>query len=113
MNNQDISQVVIDEVCNYYRTTFDAINVKSRQWKLVEPRQFIYYFLRDMTDMTFSEIGMLFRQSHSNVICSIRTLDNLITVNGYYRRYASRRFMIQQKIGVDDLDKWINSIAQL
>ena len=112
MNNQDISQVVIDEVCNYYRTTFEAINVKSRDWKLVEPRQFIYYFLRDMTDMTFAEIGWVFKQSHSNVICSINTLDDLITVNGYYRRYASMKFMIQQKIGVDDLDKWTLSICQ-
>ena len=83
MNDSTIKAHIIKEVCEYFNTTMYDLKQKSRERRYVEPRQFIYYYLRKYTNITLHEIAMIFYQDHSSVSHSINLIGDLIQYNGY------------------------------
>jgi len=119
MSEQDKAEIIIKEVCRYYNTSFEKINVPCRGRKLVEPRQVIMYFMNKNTGLSLRMIGDYFNRDHATTIHSVRTVTNLIQMNGFAGKtniMAGRiDFNIQQfdvKKDADIFDRWVTSMAQ-
>lgn len=71
---------IIKVVSNYFETDYLSLTKKNRKSTNVKPRQFICYYLRQKTNLTLKDIGMLFKQDHSTVLYSVTLIDNLISI---------------------------------
>lgn len=83
---------IINIVCEFYGTDFDTINTKSRHRELVEVRQAVCYFVRKRNpNMPLREIGEIFTppRTHSTIIHSIKTYENIIFSDARSRRLAN------------------------
>jgi chromosomal replication initiator protein len=77
--------IVVNSTCDYFNIELVKLQNKSRQRKVVFPRQVIMYFLTEYTDMTYREIGLIFNRDHTTVIHSKDEIKNLMTVDDKVR----------------------------
>ena len=119
MSDQDKAEIIIEEVCRFYNTTFEKINVKARDRELVEPRQIIMYFMVKLTNLVGREIGWYFNQDHATVIHASKAVENMIKYNGLGVKtsimagridFNMRQFHIRKD--AESFDKWTLSIGQ-
>ncbi|MDR0293955.1 MAG: chromosomal replication initiator protein DnaA [Oscillospiraceae bacterium] len=69
-------QLIVSEVCAFYRLDERQITGKSRQAELVTARQTAMYLIRDMTDLSLEHIGeKVFSRDHSTVLHSIQRVE--------------------------------------
>ena len=62
-------------VCEHYSLTEAELRSSSRKQTVVRARQVAMYLLRDMTDLSFAQIGTEFNRSHATVAEAIRKLE--------------------------------------
>lgn len=74
-------EIVIKSTCEQFNIELVKLQSKSRQRKVVFPRQVIMYFLTEYTDMTYLEIGKIFNRDHTTVIHSKDTIKDLMTTD--------------------------------
>jgi chromosomal replication initiation ATPase DnaA len=82
---------IINAVCKAYGTKFEAINIKSRKRKYLEPRQMIMFMLCTFTNMHLKDIGKLFKvkYDHSTVIHHREAVSATITVDdNMFEKYS-------------------------
>ena len=120
MTETDRAEIIIEEVCRFYNTTYEKINVKARDRELVEPRQVIMYFMKQRTGFSLKTIAGYFGKDHATVLHALKTIAGLIQMNGLACKtniMAGRiDFNIRQfdlKKDAESFDKWTLSIAQL
>ncbi|MCL1806676.1 MAG: chromosomal replication initiator protein DnaA [Oscillospiraceae bacterium] len=69
-------QLILSEVCSFYRLDERQITGKSRQAELVTARQTAMYLIRDMTSLSLEQIGdRIFSRDHSTVVHSIQRVE--------------------------------------
>ena len=83
MTNKRTIDIITDLVCCEYRTDMGRLRSRCRRRELVEPRQFIMYFARRHTRLSLHNIADTFSLGHATAISGIRTINNLVQVNGY------------------------------
>ncbi len=73
---------ILDIVAKYYKISKNDILGKSRRREIVLPRQISMWMIRNLTNLTFKEIGKLFKgKDHSTVMASIEKIDYQIKIN--------------------------------
>lgn len=80
-SNQPIPQLtekIILEVSRTYNVSVDDLYSKKRDINISNPRQIAMYIMRNVTGMTFQEIGKKFDRNYSTVIHSISTVEDKI-----------------------------------
>lgn len=55
-----------------------SMNIKTRERKIVQGRQFFYYIMKHKTKKSLAKIGMEFNQDHATVLHGVKTIQNLI-----------------------------------
>ena len=56
----------------------NKLDTRSRIKELVEPRSYLYYYMREIVGLTCSEIGSIFDLDHSTVSHGTKTARNLL-----------------------------------
>jgi hypothetical protein len=71
---------IIKRIEEHMGLSFEAFNVKSRELKIILPRQMCIYFLYTFTNFGQEKIGKLFKIDHSTVHHTIRKINNDVDV---------------------------------
>lgn len=64
--------IVIKKLCNDFDADYNLVDTKTRKKEIILVRHMIFYFLKEETTLSFSEIGAVFNQDHSNALASIK-----------------------------------------
>ena len=78
-------EVIINASCKYLDVPLETLQGKCRKREFVMPRQIIMYLLVSYTDMTYLNIGKLFKKDHTTVIHSKDLVKDLISVDDSMR----------------------------
>ena len=72
------SDIIIEEVCNFYNIENDAIRGQGRTRDTALARQIAMYMIREMTNLSLKEIGREFEnRDHTTVLHSIDRIEKL------------------------------------
>ena len=72
----DISPVdIMDIVANYFDLSVDDLICISRVGALVEARSIAMFLCRRMTDLSYPDIGRLFKRDHSTVVSACKKIE--------------------------------------
>ena len=89
---------IINTVCRHYGITEESIKSKNRTDTVANARHTAIYIIKELTDLTLSEIGAIFGRNHTTVIASINKITtNLRTVKN---ADADLRRMIKEIKGI-------------
>ena len=91
-SNQPIPQLtekIILEVSRTFNVSVDDLYSKKRDIHISNPRQIAMYIMRNVTGMTFQEIGKKFDRNYSTVIHSIQTVEERIEEDNTLRAQIS------------------------
>ncbi|MBD5423202.1 MAG: chromosomal replication initiator protein DnaA [Mycoplasma sp.] len=73
---------IIEIISRYYKLSKSDIQGKSRRREIVLARQISMWMIRNITNLTYKEIGKLFKgKDHSTVIASIEKIDYQLKIN--------------------------------
>lgn len=91
-SNQPIPQItekIILEVSRNYNVSVDDLYSKKRNNHISNPRQIAMYIMREVTGMTFQEIGDKFGRDYSTVIHSINNVEEKIETDASLKAQIS------------------------
>ena len=91
-SNQPIPQItekIILEVSRNYNVSVDDLYSKKRNNHISNPRQIAMYIMREVTGMTFQEIGDKFGRDYSTVIHSINNVEEKIKIDASLKAQIS------------------------
>lgn len=78
-------QLIIHEICAFYRVEEHQLLGKSRQAEIVAARQAAMYLIRNMTGMSLEQIGdRVFSRDHTTVLHSVRKIEEQIRTDPAY-----------------------------
>jgi chromosomal replication initiator protein len=69
--------IVINEVCSYFKIPFEQVNTRSRERPLPEIRFIIMNFLYKYSLPSLKQVGEVFNRDHTTVLNAIVTLRDL------------------------------------
>ena len=73
---------ILGVVSNYYGVSVENMKSKSKTASISNARQTAIYIIRQMTELTSTEIGKIFNRDHSTVLSSIEKVEtNIRTIN--------------------------------
>jgi chromosomal replication initiator protein len=72
---------ILSAVLDHFSLKYEDIKKKSRERKIVMPRQICMWLMRKHASMTLKQIGELFNLDHTTVIHSVTTINNLMDVD--------------------------------
>jgi chromosomal replication initiator protein len=83
--------------CDYFDLNIDTLNSKTRKREVVQARQIVMYFAKNMTKASLATIGMhCGGKDHATVLHACRTVNNLMETDKHFRAY------------IEDIKKKIN-----
>lgn len=82
MSESDFIKITI---CNEENIPSESLLVKSRKSEIREARQIAMYFCRELTSMSFNEIGKSFGLDHATVIHACKVVANQMLFNAKFR----------------------------
>ena len=91
-SNQPIPQItekIILEVSRNYNVSVDDLYSKKRNNHISNPRQIAMYIMREVTGMTFQEVGDKFGRDYSTVIHSINNVEEKIETDASLKAQIS------------------------
>ena len=83
MTERQKAMAILTEVCRHYDVSVHDVMGKCRRGEYIFPRHFAMYYVRQYTSLSLSEIGRMVGKDHATVLHSIRTVNDLIEMNGY------------------------------
>ena len=85
----DIQKIntILGMVAETYGIDVGALQEKTRQRYIVEPRQIAMYLLRRYTNMSYTWIGFYFMLNHATVIHAVKNITGLVDTN--YNGFAA------------------------
>lgn len=84
VNNQPLPVTIdhiVDEVSRTTGVSVEEINSKKRTANVSNARKMVFYILREVTDMSYEDIGKQFGRDHSTVIYNIREMGEMMKTN--------------------------------
>jgi len=95
----------IIKVCEYFSTTKEILeqNNHSRLREYIMIRQFIWYFLREYTRMSYSELGRIFNKDHATCLYAVKTLAGYLefdkkTIEDYKNLFSIAEISLSNRI---------------
>ena len=102
---------LVIEVCIEFQITPEQIFHRKRSERIVVPRQIAMTLMRELTDMTLTEIGEYFARDHGTVINAMRKVSDFAVGNRHmHARICELRRRISQNC---DLGKFSKGISPL
>lgn len=87
----------IEEVAaNVWQIDTTELNGKTRKRKVVEARQVLMKYRRDILGQTTGKVGEHYNKDHATVIHACRSVDNLLETDKDFR-FRYNQFMIRAK----------------
>ncbi len=81
-NKSITPEKIIDIIAKYYKLSKAEIQGKSRRQEIVLARQISMWMIRNITNLTYKDIGKLFKdRDHSTVMASIDKIDYQLKIN--------------------------------
>jgi len=111
MTNNDKIKIITQVVCDYFHLTEAEIHHRCRKRRLCEPRHWVFYFARKHTTASFEAIGAHFDRDHATVMHGSKTMEDLITHNGYETTFLKLDGLISGRIKTDNLNEFANHIG--
>lgn len=71
---------VISIISKYYKIHIQKVLGKKRFGPYVKARHMCFYFLRLLTDLNFSEIGMIFNADHTTVMYGEKSIKSQLSL---------------------------------
>lgn len=78
-------QIIIQKVQEFYKMNSSELNIKSRKTEFVKTRQITMFFLREMTHMSFADIGKTYHKDHATAMHAYRHVNDLYETDKEYR----------------------------
>jgi chromosomal replication initiation ATPase DnaA len=103
---------IISLINNYFNVNCNQLGRKSN---IIIPRQMAMYYIRKNIEISYQEIGKLFKtngnkgKNHATIIHACRTIENLIEFDSEiktYNKYLSEHCKRISKLDEFDLDKY-------
>ena len=95
LSNNEMMELCINKVSNYYDIPLEVLKSKSRVREVVKARQIFCWLMRKNTRLSFRDIGKPLIIDHSTVIHAIKTVENLIHTKDYFGNDA---LLINEKL---------------
>ena len=76
---------LINHICEKYNVTFEQLRDEGRQQIYTEPRNILFYILREEYGITLEAIGDMFLRNHATVINGHKQVRGMMEVNPKYR----------------------------
>jgi chromosomal replication initiator protein len=76
---------IIDKVSDYYHPELGRLYTKSRLTDVRMARQISMFFMKDLTNLTWGQIGNYFNRDHATAIHSYKVVLNEFETNTAYR----------------------------
>ena len=76
---------LITNVCEKYNVTFEELRTDCRKRIYSEPRNILFYILREEYNITLKAIGDMFYRCHATVISGHKQVKGMMEVNPKYR----------------------------
>ncbi len=81
-NRSITPEKIIEIIAKYYKLSKSEIQGKSRKKEIVLARHISMWMIRNITNLTYKEIGKIFKdRDHSTVMSSIEKIDYQLKVN--------------------------------
>jgi len=77
----DLTIRIPEAVCTYHGVTMEQLRGKHRVRAISQPRQIVAYLLREMTNLSWEDIGRIIRRDHSTAINCKQAVENEIIRN--------------------------------
>lgn len=74
-------KIVTIETCSKFQVTFDSLTSRGRSNQVAIPRQVIFYVARELTDVTSTELGRIFRKDHGTVLYGVNAVKDRMGVD--------------------------------
>ncbi len=87
------TQVVIETVAGFFKTTPDALASRSRRRDVLVPRQIAMYLCRRFTDASLADVGRELNRDHPSVANAIRKIERNLLEN------VRLRYQVEALIG--------------
>lgn len=70
------AEVIIEEVCSYFNMTSEVMCGQARVKKIATARHIAIYLIRNMTNLSLVEVGILFSgRDHTTILSSVKTIE--------------------------------------
>ena len=91
-------ELILDETANFYNITSERILGNAKTKDVVVPRQVAMYLIREMTDMSFPEIGRFMGRDHTTVLHAInKTQDQMAKDDNFAAAVSDLKKNIQNR----------------
>ena len=93
-------ELIIKIVKDYFKVTEEELRCKSRDAEYVQPRQIIFFFCKEYTNLSLTKIACLCnRKTHADALHGIKTVKNQIDTDRKYRKIINE---IRREIRLSD-----------
>jgi len=91
---------IITIISDYFKIARCNLGIRSRNMLFVMPRHLAIYFIRENTNLSYREIGAYFNRDHATVIHAIKSVNNQVETDRYYKDVFDEieLFIKQEKI---------------
>lgn len=91
-------EIILKTTAEFYYLTIDQLISKNKTRKLTTPREMCMYLMRELLDITFSEIGMTFsNRDHSTVMKACARVEAKIAKDSDYKLAINK---LKEKLNV-------------
>ena len=91
-------EIILKTTAEFYYLTIDQLISKNKTRKLTTPREMCMYLMRELLDITFSEIGMTFsNRDHSTVMKACDRVEAKIAKDSDYKLAINK---LKEKLNV-------------
>ena len=100
----------IIRVCEHFNMSKECLllNNSSRMREFINVRQFVWYFIREYTRMSYSEMGAIFNKDHSTALYAVKSLSGLLE----FDKQTIESFRILQPIAELTLSNKLKSVSR-
>lgn len=74
--------LIVRNVCRYYGVEDEQLKSRQRSRNISEPRQVAMYLIRQMTAMSFPDIGKYFARDHGTVCVAVKKVEDALSEKG-------------------------------
>lgn len=79
------AELILEETASFYNIEADKILGNTKTKDIILPRQIAMYLIRDLTELSFPEIGRFMGRDHTTVMHSIKKIEKTCTENTNFK----------------------------
>lgn len=79
LTNDTIIETISNIICSFFGTKREEIFSEKRHRRLIRPRYFFIYFVRQKTKLTLTEIGVIFARDHTTCTYAVTEINKQLS----------------------------------